>query len=130
MDVDIQAKLQGIGTLGKIAGTTGSGTLDGEGVVFGVCKIPSPERDDDRTEIVISMGTECGIELLRIGVGLIPPGLALTSDIGAKRKLTDMVPILTRTASAGFIPASCRILPASAVWCPGPSWILSGTQAM
>ena len=51
---------------------------DGERIVVCVGQVAAPEGDDDRSEVVVGMGTQQGIELLGEGVGLVPPGLTLS----------------------------------------------------
>ena len=91
MNAKVEAQLQGIGTLCKILGATGGAALHSERIVFRIGQVAAPERDHHRTEVVVGMSTQQGVELLREGVGLIPPGLALSVDVGTQRKLTDVV---------------------------------------
>ena len=90
VNVEVDADLQRIGALGELACTAGSAALHGEGVVLRVGEVASPHAHDDGTEVVVGMGAEQGIELLTVGVCLVPPRFALSRDVGAQRQFVDM----------------------------------------
>ena len=78
VETDVHAHLQGIGTLGEVTSTAGGAALYSKGVVFRICQVTSPQADNHRTEVIVSVDTQQGIELLAKRVGLIPPDLSLT----------------------------------------------------
>ena len=58
MNAQVEAQLQGIGTLCKILGATGGAALHSERIVFRIGQVAAPERDHHRTEVVVGMSTQ------------------------------------------------------------------------
>ena len=80
----IYSTLYGIASLGKVLlGACGS-IVHGEGVVAGIAQVASPQAHHHLTHVGIDMCACHGIELLRIGVGVVPVGLALCVDVGTE----------------------------------------------
>ena len=73
--------MDGGGSLCKVTGASGCFALDGEGVVLRVREIATPKRDNHKSEVIVGVCTEEGIELLVVGIGFVPPSLALSADV-------------------------------------------------
>ena len=78
MNLYVDSHLEGIAELGGIDGLTCGCAAESEGGVFGVGEVAGSEVDIHTAEIGSGMGTKNGIELLREGVGIVPPYFALT----------------------------------------------------
>ena len=90
MDVDVDADLDGVSLLSEVVKTASCARRDSKCIIMCVCDVTTPEADDHRTEVVVGMGAHEGIELLTVGVGLVPPDLTLTVHVGTKGELTYM----------------------------------------
>ena len=76
MNLYVDSHLEGIAELCDVVAALD--ILKTENGVFGVGEVAGPEVDIHTAEIGSGMGTKNGIELLREGVGIVPPYFALT----------------------------------------------------
>lgn len=87
MNLHVNAHLERHTTLGRIDGLTGSSATESEGSVFCVCDVTGPKVNVHASKVGSCMSSKYGIQLLREGVGIIPPNLALAIHVGTYRDI-------------------------------------------
>ena len=81
MNIYVYTQLKWITTLCKALWLTCGLTFYSKGVVLGVCQVAAPQFDVTTSEVVTHVGTQEHILFLTEGVGLIPFGIALSTQV-------------------------------------------------
>ena len=81
---EVDAYLQRVATLCEYEVLSCCRALDGDGVEVCGCEVSSPEGEGDVLREQVGMRTECGVEFLADGVGVVPVCLSHSADVGTQ----------------------------------------------